>query len=440
MIRKKIAITCLAAAVAVPPAAPVLANDGIVGGIIGGIIGGAIVRESQRPRAATPSQPPRQNTANTAQRQSNRDVQASLNYFGFNAGTVDGVFGRNTRTAISAYQIHMGYVPTGELTVFERDFLVTSYQRAMAGGPVTAQLVASNPMGTRGLLHHFRDEMMGTPAAAQPAAPALPATPAPQPVAEQPAPAPAPAPAAPGLPNFLGAAVVQASLASHCNRVSLVTGSNGGFVTVANLTDPMQALEEQFCLARTYAIDEGDGLAAKLPGVTPQQVAEQCAGLAPALQPQVAALSVLPADQVLVDVGRFIAGSGMAPVQLAGNARICLGSGYRTDSMDVALASALILTGLGERGFGELLGHHLVTGFGTGTRSDLALPWYDMAVEVVQAGGRSPFAPGQAERAVLIRAASNALVGRSALPKAEPQPAGLPAFAVPQQQPAAKQQ
>jgi len=424
MMRKKIATTCFAAALAIPPAAPVAANDGIVGGIIGGIIGGAIVRESQRPRTTTTTRTaPRQTTANTAQRQSNRDVQASLNYFGFNAGTVDGVFGRNTRTAISGYQIHMGYTPTGQLTQFERDFLVTSYQRAMAGGPVTAQLVASNPMGTRGLLHHFRDEMMGTAATAP--QPAMPSTP--QPVAE---PVPA-APAAPGLPNFLGAAVVQASLASHCNRVSLVTGSNGGFVTVSNLTDPMQALEEQFCLARTYAIDEGEGLASKVPGVTQQQIAEQCQTLVPALQPQLAALTVLPADQVLGDVGRFIAGSGMAPVQLAGNARICLSSGYRADNLEVALASALILTGLGERGYGELLGHHLVTGFGVGKRSDLALPWYDMAVEVVQAGGRSPFAPGQGERSDLIHAAAYAVAGRL-LPKAAPQPAGLPGFALPQ--------
>lgn len=416
--RKKIATTCFAAALALPPAAPVAASDGIVGGVIGGIIGGAIVRESQRQRTTTTTRTaPRQTNVQSAQRQANRDMQTALNYFGFNAGTVDGVVGRNTRTAVTAYQIHMGYSPTGQLTQFERDFLVTSYQRAMAGGPVTAQIVAGSPLGTRGLLHHFRDEMMGAPAGA------------PQLVAE---PEPEQAPAAPGLPNFLGAAVTQASLASHCNRVNLVTGSNGGFVTLANLNDPMQALEEQFCIARTYAIEEGDRLAAQVPGVTRAQIDGECLGLVPALQPQLAALSVLPADQVLIDVGRFVAGSGMAPVQLAGNARICLGSGYRTDNMELALASTLILAGIGEHGFGELAGHHLVTGFGTGRRSDLALAWYDMAVAVVQSGGRSPFAPGQGERAALIQAASHAIAGRSA-PKSEVQPTGgLPGFALPQ--------
>lgn len=418
--RKRIATTCLAAALAIPPAAPVAANDGIVGGIIGGIIGGAIVRESQRPRQTTTA--PRQTTANTAQRQANREVQSSLNYFGFNAGPVDGVFGRGTRAAISQYQAHMSYPPTGQLSDFERDFLVTSYQRAMAGGPVTAQLVATNPMGTRGLLHHFRDEMLGTRAAA---------TPAPQPAPELPravtAAAPVAEPAAPGLPNFMGAAVAQASLASHCNRVSLVTGSNGGFVTQAKMSDPAQALDEQFCLARTYAISEGEDLAAKVPGTTPQQIAEACAGFGPALQSQVAALSVSPSDTVLTAVNGFVATSGMAPVQLAGNARICLSAGYRTDNMEVALASALILAAVGERGYAELLGHHLVGGFGVSRRVDLALPWYDMAIAAIEAGAPAPFAPGQGERTALIRAASNAIGGRPAQ-KAAPVPAGLPNF------------
>lgn len=418
--RKRIATTCLAAALAIPPAAPVAANDGIVGGIIGGIIGGAIVRESQRPRQTTTTVT-RQTTANTAQRQANREVQTSLNYFGFNAGPVDGVFGRGTRAAISQYQAHMSYPPTGQLSDFERDFLVTSYQRAMAGGPVTAQMVASSPQGPRSLLHHFRDEMMGTRAAA-PAPQA-----APQAAPELPRTATAAAPAAPGLPNFMGAAALQASLASHCNRVSLVTGSNGGFLTLAKMGDPAQVLDEQFCLARTYAISEGEDLASKVPGSTPQQIAQACEGFGPALQSQIAALSNSPADVVLTAVNGFVATSGMAPVQLAGNARICLSAGYRTDNLEVALASALILTAVGERGFAELLGHHLVGGFGVNRRVDLALPWYDMAIASIEAGAPAPFAPGQGERTALIRAASNAVGGRPAQ-KVAPVPAGLPNF------------
>jgi hypothetical protein len=73
--------------------------------------------------------------------------------------------------------------------------------------------------------------------------------------------------------------------------VNLVTSTNGGFVTLASMTDPAVALGEQFCLARTYAISTGEELAAQVPGATPQQIASQCEGFAPAMQEQVAALS-----------------------------------------------------------------------------------------------------------------------------------------------------
>jgi hypothetical protein len=38
--------------------------------------------------------------------------------------------------------------------------------------------------------------------------------------------------------------------------------TNGGFVTLATLSDPAFALKEQFCLARTYAIEDDKRLAA----------------------------------------------------------------------------------------------------------------------------------------------------------------------------------
>jgi len=421
MITKRIALTCLAASLAATPATQVAASDAVVGGIIGGIIGGAIVRESQRPRATT-TQP--RTTVNTVERQTNRDVQASLNYFGFPAGTVDGVMGRNTRNAISQYQAFMGYPPTGALTDFERGFLVTSYQRAMAGGPVTAQLVAANPLGPRGLLLQYRDEMAGT-SGTMAAAPAAPAVQPPQ--MPQAAAAPAPAPL-PTLPNLMGQGASQASVASHCNRVNLVTGSNGGFVTVASMRDPVLALDEQFCLARTYAIGSTEDMAARMPGSSPQQLVEQCAPFGVAMRSQITALSVRPAAEVLADVASFVVGTGMSPAQLAGSARICLGTGYRVDDAEVALASALTLVGLGENAYAELLGHHLMGGFGVTERRDLALGWFDMSIAAAKAGARSPFSPGQSERAEVIRVAVDRVGGRAAAPSGVTLPVALPSF------------
>ena len=360
MIGKRISTTCIAAALSLTSVSSAMADGSdIVGGIIGGVIGGVIVNEANRNRPQrTVVQRSTRTVTPSPVRAQNREIQTSLNYFGFPAGTPDGILGRRSRSAISEYQAHLGYPVTGELTEFQRNFLVNSYQRAQAGGFRTQQQIAQNPQGVRGLLTTYRDESLGIAqpalpqaATAQVAAPA-PAAPAPQ------AAAPVATAGAGALPNFLAGDTAQASLASHCNKVSLLTNSNGGFITAATMTDPAMALNEQFCLARTYAITQGEDLADRLQGVTPQQIVAQCEGFGPALRDHVAAVSLKPTNEVVAGVSSFILESGMAPAQLAGTARICLSAGYRTDNMDVAMGSALVLVVLGERVYAELLGHH----------------------------------------------------------------------------------
>ena len=434
---KRIASAAVAAALALSPVQST-AGDALAGGIVGAVIGGLIVHEmhknKQRPRAATTSSRSAGKPAvSSGQREANREVQTALNYFGYNVGTPDGSIGPKSRAGISQYQALMGYPPTGQLTDFERSVLVAAYQRGMIGGAATMQMAASHPMGTRGLLLMQRDEMAGLPGAgfgapgvaagavagAGVAAAGLPAFGA---APQQPA-----APAAPALPNFFGGAATMVSLASHCNKVSLLTNTNGGFVTAASMTDPVFALSEQFCLARSYAMAQGDELIAKVPGTTPQQVAEQCKALGPAMQDHVAALSLQDRDAVLQGVSGFVLSSGMQPAQLSATARICLGSGYTTDAQDVALGSALLLTVLGEKGYAELVGHHLAQGFGATQRPDLALQWYETSLD---AGGSALFAPGMPERAALIRKAAFTLGGKADKAAADPAPV-VPVLAVP---------
>ncbi len=448
MIVKRISTACIAASLAIAPVGATAGSDGLVGGIVGGIIGGAIVnhanRQPQRVQRVQRSAP--RSGISSATREANRQTQVALNYFGFPAGTPDGVVGRNTRAAIANYQAFMGYPPSGQLNQFERDFLITSYNRASIGGPHIAQMVAASPQGVRGLLHNFRDEMMGTSVVARPEGPAAPlavvAPAATAPVAVvAPAPDVAPSPQA-GLPNFMGTPEAQASLASHCNRVSLLTNSNGGFTTLASMSDPGFALEEQFCLARTYAIAQGEEMVAKVQGFTPQQVAQQCDAFGPAMKDYVSSLSLKPQADVMEGVGAFILQSGMPPAQLAGTAKICLSVGYRTDDMDVAVGSALLLAVLGERVYAELMGHHLAQGFGTGKRPDLALAWYDTGLEAIANGSTAVFVPGHADRSELIRAAAYAVGGR-AMPAAQavgetPVPAALPVFDIGTAEKAAK--
>ena len=443
---KTIATTSLILTLAISRAGAAYADaDGLVGGIIGGIIGGAIVNEANKSKRRTTTHYQKSTKASgisSAQREANREVQVALNEFGYYVGTPDGSLGPKSRGAISEYQVLIGYPPTGQLTEYERTLLVTAYHRAVAGGPLVAQTVATHPMGMRGLLLVQRDEMAGIvpaqpaaaagvlatatpvqPGAAAPVLPSLVAEPDPTVVA-------AADPAA--LPSFMNSTATQVSLASQCNKISLVTNTNGGYTTAAAMTDPMFALSEQFCLARTYAMATGEELAAKAAGFTPAQITQQCQAFGPAMKDEVAALSLQPRDQVLAGVQAFVLKSGMSPAQLSGTAKVCLGVGYTTDNMDVAIASALLLTALGEGAYGELLGHHLSQGYGATMRPDLALDWYDTGLAAMGAG-TAVFAPGITDRPEVIRKAAFTIGGRAYDPAvALPQFAADPAVVAPE--------
>jgi peptidoglycan hydrolase-like protein with peptidoglycan-binding domain len=462
---KAIATAGIVASLSLVPAqtARADAGDAIAGAIIGGIIGHAIAKDQQKKRTSNRSTKSTKSTKpgiSSAQREQNRELQTALNHFGYPVGTPDGAIGPKSRAAISNYQATLGYPPTGQLTEYERNLLITAYQRAIYGGPQVAQVAATHPMGMKGLLLMQRDEMAGIPttmpAAPQPIAvqPAAPQVYAAEPVAPNASrggttvaagvglasalpslmpEAPAEA-AAPALPSFMGSGVAQVSLASQCNKISLMTNTNGGYVTAASMTDPGFALGEQFCLARTYAMATGEELVAKVAGFTPQQIAEQCTAFGPVLAPHVSALSLKTRDEVMAGVQGFILGSGMSPAQLSGTAKVCLGVGYTTDAMDVAIGSALLLTGMGEAGYAELLGHHLSQGFGATERPDLALDWYQMGLEAVGQGG-AIFAPGLVERPDLIRKAAYTMAGRAG-ELAPVVPAALPQFALVPETPA----
>lgn len=420
------------------------AGDAIAGAIVGGIIGNAIARDQAKKKKVyvtrkTSSKP----SISSAQRAENMSVQHALNYFGFNAGGADGVLGRNSRAAISGYQAHLGYTPTGQLTQFEKDFLLTSHNRALAGGPATAQMIASNPMGTRGLLITYRDQLAtGNYAAGTVPPTAMPGTTvvvAPQTVVTTPevaepevTEAAAKVDTGPAIPNFAGSTATM-SLASHCNAINLLTNANGGFSTLDGMSDPKIALNEQFCLARTYAIANSEKLIADVQGFTPEQITEQCLTIGPLLKDQVTALSLKPLDEVKKETAAFVLSSGMAPNQLIQTAKICLGTGYRIDDLDVALASSLLLVALGESVYAELPGHHLVQGFGATKRADLAVAWYDAAADALDRGAVPVVAPNQQGRTELIRAASEMVSGVGTLQPAidvqETAPATtLPAF------------
>ncbi len=252
--------------------------------------------------------------------------------------------------------------------------------------------------------------MAAAPAPVEPPAAALPAL-----VAE---PAPEPEAPATALPVFGGTLV---SLSSHCNQVALKTSANGGYATLASMSDPSQALSEQFCLLRAAAIQQGEELSRGVAGVTPAQMAEQCQAYGPVLKDHVTAVSLQPASDVVAGVTQFIAQSGMSPAQLSGTSKICLGVGYAVDDPNVAIGSALVLTALGESGYAAVPGHHLADGIGATRRPDLSMQWFELS------GGAAGIPGSSAGQAELVHKAIFMLNGRSDAPVAPATP--LPVLA-----------
>lgn len=168
--------TLKAALICVIAATPLSANDDFVKGLIGGIVGAAIVNGAK----AQPSKTQRStgSVVSSAQRIENKGIQEALNYFGFNAGSPDGVLGRKTTQAVSQMQACLGYQITGKLNSFEQQFLSQSYFKAQAGGNETLRLVATMPNGYCGVLQTYLADLT-KPAASVSAAVTASATPAP---------------------------------------------------------------------------------------------------------------------------------------------------------------------------------------------------------------------------------------------------------------------
>jgi len=117
-----IACASAAALLALTPA-PAAADtkDAIVGGIIGGIVSGAIQnqqRKSSQPKTAR-KQAVRQAAPSLNSQYSRTErvqIQSSLLNQGYPIGTVDGILGKNSRTAIRMFQGSIGEAQTGQLT------------------------------------------------------------------------------------------------------------------------------------------------------------------------------------------------------------------------------------------------------------------------------------------------------------------------------------
>ena len=383
-----------------PQTARADAGEILGGAVVGGVIGYAIGRDQQKKKQARTTtrttRTYRQGIPSTTQ---GAQTQTALNYFGYNAGRVDGQVGRGTRTAIERYQASMGYPVSGyDFQPYQYDFLQQAYYWATSGGQAATQL-SGQPL----LMEYRRQVQTGSSLAAAPQAPAQ-AIPVIKPQAAEPETNTAKTTTA-SLPSLFSGGTGGPSLANRCSGVMLQTSTNGGYTTLSNMSDPDFALSEQFCLARSYAMARGEDLMQDIQGLTPDQVAAQCDSYGEMLAPQVDALSISSKTEAETQIRKLALDSGLSPEDLAATSKVCLAMGYRQDNMDAAVGSALMLVAMGEPAYGELVGHHLREGFGVQERRDLAMQWYDSSLSALDAGSQAVFLPSQTDRPQLLRAA-----------------------------------
>ncbi|WP_171230647.1 peptidoglycan-binding domain-containing protein [Ruegeria sp. HKCCA4008] len=389
-------------AAAIPQTARADAGEFLGGAVVGGIVGYAIGKDQQKKKSQRTTSSNRTYRSGIPSTTQGAQTQTALNYFGYNAGRVDGQVGRGTRSAIERYQASMGYPVNGyDFQPYQYDFLMQAYYWATSGGQATTQL-AGQPL----LMAYRRQVQTGSALATAPQAPAqaAPAQPVPVATPQEPEPETTETTSA-SLPSLFSGGTGGPSLANRCSGVMLQTSTNGGYTTLANMSDPDFALSEQFCLARSYAMARGEDLIQDIQGLTPDQVSAQCDSYGEMVAPQVDALSINSKTEAETQMRKLALDSGLSPQDLAATSKVCLAIGYRQDNMDAALGSALMLVAMGEPAYGELIGHHLREGFGVQKRRDLAMQWYDASLSALDAGSQAVFLPSQTDRPQLLRAA-----------------------------------
>ncbi|MEM9577282.1 MAG: peptidoglycan-binding domain-containing protein [Pseudomonadota bacterium] len=339
--------------------------------------------------------PPR-NTYNPA-REQNRQMQSALNGVGFNAGGADGIVGPRTRSAISDYQAHMGYPVTGSLNDFQREQLLGAHQQIQNGNAAARFPEINRAEGPRGLVKALQDPSYASR------------------FGQQPQPQLANTPASSGdddlvLPSSLARSnPVQggtSSMAEHCELTTGIMQANAGPAVVDNIADPDQALSEQFCEARSYAITQGNGLLDQLDGKT-AEFTDFCTKIAARLAPAVAEIPSGDTKAVAVKAQEIMEPVFQGDLTAAATAgQICLGIGYRQDDSDIALGAATMMLASGKMSYNELFGHHTRWGFGTAVAKDTSRQWYLSAINAMDQGAEPAFLPSQsAQRNAIIRQA-----------------------------------
>jgi len=287
----------------------------------------------------------------TNQRRMNRAVQTALNFFEFDAGTVDGILGRKSRAAASAFQAFMGYEETGRLTGDESRFLLTSFNEIANIDEALALKVSLGLVSTQDLLKALSE----------------------------------------------GEAVV-----ADIQEETLQDGPISMQATCVNIgaSGPIDLLKAQFCNLRQLAIEQGDFLTeTSLSGQSAEPIVGECRLFSIEMRPQIEQIVSANGPELISEMDLWIRRSGVSDEKLARLSETCLGVAYKHDDAEAVLASLLVLSGLNNAIYVELTGYQLALGLGF-EQPDFARAqeWMEAAVAAQPEGNVALTAQSSAQR------------------------------------------
>jgi hypothetical protein len=274
-----------------------------------------------------------QPAVSSGQRRVNRAVQNALNFFGFDAGPVDGIFGRKSRAAASEFQAFLDYEATGRLTREESQFLLTSFNEIANKDEALALKVSLGLVSAQDLLKALAE---GETVVAE--------------LPEEPA------------------QIGPLSMRDMCVNI----GASG----------PIDLLKAQFCNLRQLAIEQSDFLIeTSLNGQSVEPVMGECRLFTAEMRPQFQQLATMDSTEMLAEMDLWVLRAGVAGEKLTRLSETCLGVAYKNDNSEAALASLLVLGGLKNAIYIELTGYHLALELGPEfTESPHARSWMEAAV------------------------------------------------------------
>lgn len=364
-------VALVSLALAIGPAPEARAdNDAVAGFIVGlgvgAIAGAAAQKQQQKKKTSTSSGKSKKSSSkrsSTAKR-GDAQVQVALNYYNFEAGTPDGVFGPGTRAAIRRYQSYIGEPATGELTGAQTTALLSAYARDTAGATSNG-LFAGNRTATGNAQMSTLLASLGS----QGTNDLAPATPEPALATT--------ATEAAALPTATGP--TQDDL---CKAPASAVAKGPGAVS------PAETVVDSYCSAVGYAVQNSVTLSKAVQGFDPAVSGKQCADWLVANRAKLDAALAKAPEATVADLAALVPGAAEPQkAAMRDSFSICHGIAQAAGNAPDARAFAALVASFGGVGYGELVAASDALGLGTAQSGAQANAWYLWTAEAIDGGG-----------------------------------------------------